>query len=77
MRCLSKLAILSSTRLFSALIYFFALSIIVLEMPILSEIANAFERPGVPIMSLKVGFKVSTSNSQPAFVTPSVLSAYS
>ena len=40
-----------------------------------NEITNAFEEPGLPVMSLYVGASVSVSNSQDAFITPSVVSA--
>ena len=42
------------------------------ERPSFLAMANALERPGIPIDRRYVGFKVLISNSQEAFSTPSV-----
>ena len=49
----------------------FASLIISEDKPKAPAIANAFDFPGIPIISLYVGFRVETSNSQLAFSTPS------
>ena len=43
--------------------------------PSFFEIAKALDLPGTPISSLYVGCRVSTLNSQLAFVTPGVFMA--
>ena len=46
-----------------------------LASPSFLEMTKAFEEPGRPMISLYVGARVSVSNSQEAFITPSVVSA--
>ena len=46
-----------------------ALLIIFLFKPNFSDMANAFDLPGMPIKSLYVGFKVSKLNSNAPFST--------
>ena len=61
--------ITSSNFTLSVSICFFALSMINCESPSRFEIANALLFPGIPIRSLYVGARVSTSNSHDAFST--------
>ena len=68
--------ITSSNFTLSVSICFFALSMINCESPSRFEIANALLFPGIPIRSLYVGARVSTSNSHDAFSTLLFESAY-
>ena len=71
-RLVSRRSITSSKFLFSRLISWLARAIMSSEIPSFSEIAKAFDLPGVPTISLYVGRRVSISNSQDAFCTPGV-----
>ena len=44
--------------------------------PSFSDMANAFDLPGIPMRSLYVGFNVSTLNSNAPFLTPTFERAY-
>ncbi len=68
-RLFSSISTTSSNRAFSEETSSPALSIIVLSIPNLSEIAKAFDLPGIPIKSLYVGLKELTSNSHEPFST--------
>ena len=77
-----RLSASASDRSFSSLtsssvILDFASSMIRAGMPSFFEMMKALLVPDVPMMSLYVGLNVSVSNSQEAFMTPSVVTAYS
>ena len=69
---ISRSASTLSTLTLSLSRWNFALFIISSDIPSMEAIAKAFDLPGMPIMSLYVGFNVATSNSHEAFSTSGV-----
>ena len=72
---LSRSAIRVSKSTVSLSILALALSMMLSSIPSFFAMAKAFDFPGIPIISLYVGWSVATSNSQLAFSTPGVLMA--